>query len=313
MGRSGGRGRVVRPTILGMPATDNSAARRAELLTWTLARNGVAHSSDIRAAGFTGYDIAGAVAAGMLRRVRRSWLVTPDCDARRVDAASVSGRVTCISAASLQGFWVPASAADARTHVAVSGTASRISADALRIHWGNGPAPTARNATDDPVLNVLFHIAQCLPRIDALAVWESAIRKKAVTAGMLARVAWRSTEAAIIAAVASSLSDSGLETVFIDGLRRAGVTVAQQVWIDGHPVDGLIGESLVTQIDGFAHHSTAADRRRDIEADARLAMLGYVVLRFDYYQVLFQWDQVLETILTAIAQRAHTPQTLGKR
>jgi very-short-patch-repair endonuclease len=32
---------------------------------------------------------------------------------------------------------------------------------------------------------------------------------------------------------------------------------------------------------------------------------GYVVLRFDYHQILFEWPHVLETILTAIAQGAH--------
>lgn len=266
----------------------------------------MSHSSDARAAGFTVYDIAAAVRAGTLERVRRSWLITPDCDPRRRAAATVSGRVTCVSAAALRGFWTPTGGVlDERVHVAVASTAARMMSENLRLHWGRGPAPVGRNDNADPVLNVLFHVAHCLTRRDALAVWESSIRRNAVDPDMIGRVAWRSTQAAQLAAVASSLSDSGLETAFVDGLRRAGVTVRQQVWIDGRPVDGLIGTSLVTQIDGFAHHSTAADRRRDIEADARLAARGYVVLRFDYHQVLFDWSFVLETILTAIAQGAH--------
>lgn len=81
--------------------------------------------------------------------------------------------------------------------------------------------------------------------------------------------------------------------------------VRQQVWIDGHPVDGLVGTSLVVQIDGFAHHGTAADRRRDIAADARLTVRGYVVLRFDYRQILFDWDRVVDTVVTAMSQGAH--------
>jgi very-short-patch-repair endonuclease len=56
---------------------------------------------------------------------------------------------------------------------------------------------------------------------------------------------------------------------------------------------------------GFAHHSSAADRRRDLEADARLALRGYTVLRFDYFQVFFQWDYVVETVLMAVAQGLH--------
>lgn len=159
--------------------------------------------------------------------------------------------------------------------------------------------------TEEPILNVLFHVAHCLPRSQALAVWESAVQRRLAEPAVLRHVAWRRAEAVSIAELVSSLSESGLETHFVDGMRTAGVAVRQQVWIDGHPVDGLIGDSLVVQIDGFAHHSTAADRRRDLAADARLVTRGYVVLRFDYQQVLFDWDRVLDTVLTAIAQGAH--------
>ena len=87
-------------------------------------------------------------------------------------------------------------------------------------------------------------------------------------------------------------------------MRRARVDVAQQIWIDGHPLDGLIGDSLAIQLDGFEYHR-GADRRRDLAADARLVLRGYVVLRFDYEQILFDWESVLDTILTAMAQGAH--------
>lgn len=291
-------------------ATRSDAIRRSELLAWIAKRNGVAHTSDARAAGFRDHEIAAAVTSARLRRVRRSWLVTPECDARRVAAASVGGRVTCVSAAAMRGLWVPHGSADrpdlAVTHVAVAGTSSRHETAGLHMHWSVGPAPVGRNANEDPLLNVLFHVAQCLPRLDALAIWESAIRQKLTDPGVLRRVAWRRAEARAIADVASALSDSGVETRFVDGMRRAGVSVRQQVWLDGRPVDGLIGTSLVVQVDGFVHHSTAADRRRDIAADARLVARGFTVLRFDYQQVLFDWPLVLDTVLTAMAQGAHT-------
>lgn len=220
-----------------------------------------------------------------------------------------------MSAAGLHGLWVPDESLheEAQTHVAVPGTASRLSACGLHLHWGTGPAPVGRNANEDGILNVLFHVAQCLPRRDAMAVWESAIRKKVTDAALLRRVAWRRQEASELAAVASSLSDSGLETITLHGLAAAGVSMKQQVWIDGHPVDGLIGESLVLQIEGFTHHSSPADRRRDIEADARLVARGYVVLRFDYHQILFQWSGVLDTVLMAVAQGLHRRQVVQNR
>lgn len=291
-------------------AEPHLVTRRQALTSWLRGRHGVAHTSDARAAGFSRYEIAAAVAEDGLVRIRRSWLVTPECDARRMTAASHSGRVTCVSAAAQRGLWMPprengADAPAEPTHVAVAGTSSRHQVDGVILHWATGPAPVGRNMTEEPILNVLFHVAHCLPRADALAVWESAIKKKLTDPAVLRGVAWRRAEAAALAELVSSLSDSGLETRFVDGMRAAGVTVEQQVWIDGHPVDGLIGDSLAVQIDGFAHHSSAADRRRDLAADTRLINRGYVVLQFDYQQILFDWDQVLDTLLTAIAQGAH--------
>ncbi len=136
--------------------------------------------------------------------------------------------------------------------------------------------PVARTTLIEPVINVLAHVAGCAAPADALCVWESALRKGAVQPGVLTGVRWRGS-AQQLAALASVLSDSGLETRFVVLMRGLGVEVRQQVWIDGHPVDGLIGERLVVQLDGFAHHQ-GADRRRDLRADARLVLLGYTVM-----------------------------------
>lgn len=268
------------------------------LTEWLTRRGGAAHGSEARAAGFSDRQIAHAVANGAIRRVRRSWLIAGGCDERRAAAASVSGRLTCVSAAALHGLWTPA---HDDLHVAVNANAARFERTGMLIHWATGPSPVRRWALEDPPINVLFHAARCLPRRDALAVWESALRRGVVDPHVLRLVDWGSKAAHELAARASDLSDSGLETVLIDGMRALGLAVRQQVWIDGHPVDVLIGDALVVQLDGFAHHQ-AADRRRDIRADARLALRGYTVLRFDFQQVLFDWVYVEATILEAVAQ-----------
>ncbi|WP_159576344.1 hypothetical protein [Microbacterium sp. 8M] len=72
---------------------------------WVRARRGIAHSSTLRQAGFTEHTVRNEVACGRLRRIRRSWLVTQDCDERRVRAAAVGGRPTCVTAAALEGLW----------------------------------------------------------------------------------------------------------------------------------------------------------------------------------------------------------------
>lgn len=275
----------------------------ASLEDWLRERGGgVAHTADLYAAGFGKHAIAARVRAGTLIRIRRSWLILPGTNHARVAAVRAGGRLTCVSAAAELHLWTPE---HDEVHVAVPPTAARIDRTGLRVHWSSGPAPVARRAVIDPLINILFHIARCNPPAAALAVWESALRKGLIAADVLQRIAWRSARAARLAAISSQLSDSGLETHFVELMRAIGVPVRQQVWIDGHPVDALIGERLVVQIDGFAHHSSPEARRRDILADARLRLRGYTVIRFDYHQILFQPETVQEIIRASIAQGLH--------
>ncbi|MFK4760655.1 endonuclease domain-containing protein [Microbacterium sp. ZW T5_45] len=207
-----------------------------------------------------------------------------------------------MSAARLLGLWVPD---DEAVHVVVRPEAGRIESTGLRTHWSRGPAEVRRRQPVDPLVNVLHHVARCLEPARALAVWESALHQRMIAAEVLARIDWRGERVAQVARSASSLSESGLETEFLVLMAEIGVTVRQQVMIDGHRVDALIGDRLVIQLDGFAHHSDAAARRRDIEADARLRLRGYIVLRFDYGQLFFHPRYVQETVRTALAQGLH--------
>lgn len=277
--------------------------RRPPFIAWLRENGGIAHSATARGAGYSQRAMADAVAAGRVDRVRRSWLVTRDADAVARSAIEVGGRLTCVSAAARWGLWVPPS--DGLVHVAVKPTASRVEGGSLVVHWGNGPMPVPPHCVEDPLIDVLFHVARCQSRRDAFAVWESAVRLGMVEPSELARVMWRSTAAADIAEHLSALSDSGLESIFVHGVRALGLAVRQQVWIDGHPLDAVIGERLLVQLDGFAHHSNAQDRRRDIRADARLALRGFTTLRFDWYQVMFDWAFVERTLLLAVAQGLH--------
>lgn len=269
---------------------------------WIRARGGVAHASALRLAGFSAHRVSQAVRDGRLRRVRRSWLVTLDCDQRRVAAARVGGRVACVSAASLQGLW------DVQTdavHIALPHSASRFDPSGILVHRGRGPVPVHPRSTEEPTLNVLFHVARCLPTADALVIWESAVRRDAVDLDVLERVEWHSPAASRLATLVGGRSDSGQETTFASLMRGIGVEVRQQVWVDGHPLDAMIGERLGIQLDGFAHHSAAKDRRRDIRADARLVLRGYTILRFDVQQVTRDRRYVEQTVQAAIAQGLH--------
>jgi len=275
---------------------------KTPLLTWMRQRHGVAHSSDLRAAGYSAWEVRRAVDAGALERVHRSWLVSTGCSPARRAAALVSGRVTCVTAAQEMGLWTPTAA---QVHVAVAPTASRNKRPGLVVHWAQGPLPVPPFCVDEPLLNVLFHVARCLEPIEAAAVWESAVRTGTVTLTQLRRTAWGTPRAGEVLERVGAHSDSGVETTFLGIARSCGVEVRQQVLIDGHPVDALIGERLVVQLDGFEFHRKAKDRRRDLRQDARLVLLGYTVLRFDYQQVMFDARYVMETLMNAIAQGLH--------
>lgn len=269
---------------------------------WVRAQNGAAHTSTLRLAGFSNHSMLRAVRDGRLRRLRRSWLVTNDCDPRRAAAAAVGGRATCVSAASLRGWWDVT--ADA-THVALAHSASRFDMSGIVVHRARGPVPVHPRSATEPELNVLFHVARCLPETDALSIWESAVRVGDVDLDVIERVAWRSSAAARLTRVVGNRSDSGPETAFVLLMRQIGIEVHQQVWVDGHPLDGMIGERLGIQIDGFAFHSAARDRRRDIRADARLVLRGYTILRFDVQQVTYDTKHVEQTVQFAMAQGLH--------
>lgn len=268
-------------------------------------RGGAVHTRTVRAAGFTPHSMVSAVRDARIERVRRSWLIHPQCPPPRRAAAVRGGRLTCVSAAAERGLWVP-TAGD--PHIWVPSTASRLDATGVRLHRGVGPVPLPHTEPDEHIVNVLFHVASCLVPADALAVWESALRRRDVEAEVLARVIWRSPRAERVARAAGTLSDSGLESHFRALLAGAAISMRQQVRIDGHAVDGLIGERLVVQLDGFAFHSTSADRRRDLAQDARLVLRGYTVLRFDYAQVMFEPETVLDRIRMAMAQGLHLAQ-----
>ncbi|MFB9308974.1 very-short-patch-repair endonuclease [Agromyces hippuratus] len=268
-----------------------------DLAEWVAGSNDIRHVDDALRDGFTRYAIRTAVASGEVRRVRR-WLVRATAPPRLIRAAQVGGRVACVSAAQHHGLWT---IDDGRLHLAVSPNASRFDAGAAIVHWNAGPVAPHRYELVEPVVNALVHLADCRPFDQALATWESALRSGRVASDHLDRLPLRSAAARRVRSGASMLSDSGIETIPVARLRRLGIRVRQQVMIDGHPVDGLIGDRLVYQVDGYEFHSSAEQRRRDIAQDRRLTLMGYTVVRIDYRQVLFEWQEVESEFRHAIA------------
>ena len=134
------------------------------------------------------------------------------------------------------------------------------------LHWTKPIAPSGRQLMAT-VEDALAQIARCVPFDAALVIWESAARKEALAPEALRQVRWGSRVARELADGVTGLSDSGLETLVVVPLRRWGLQVRQQVVLARRPVDVLVGDRLVLQIDGFEHHSSSAQRSSDIAHD----------------------------------------------
>lgn len=273
------------------------------LVAWIADAGGIAHRRAAENAGFTLSARRAAVRGGAVRRVRRDWLALDSAPADLLAAAENAGSLTCVSAARRRGWWMPDDAPDG-IHIRLDPHAASPVTE-VTAHWTLRIAPAPGYGLLDSVEDTLAHLAMCLTPESAQIVWNSALKTEDLTPLAVRQVRWRSAQARACAARASNQSDSGLETILVVRLSRWGLPMLQQVVLLGRPVDLLIGERLVVQVDGFAHHSTSAQRSKDVAFDAELVLNGYTVLRFTYAQVVHDWPTVERTIARAIAAGSH--------
>lgn len=279
------------------------AQTRRVTIEQLLNSHGYIHRHDLVDRGWSVRRIRAAVEAERLFVRRRQWIVHPRAHASVHVAAAAGGHLTCASALKPLGLWRPVGA-DERVHLALASHSSSATSG-LRVHRAAPVVVRSPRELLDRVENVLAAAARCFSFEDALAIWESTVHTGLASLEHLARVQWRDAASRRLAAAAGAASDSGLETMFVWRLHRAGIAVRQQVRLLGRPVDALIGDRLVVQIDGYAHHSDAAQRRADIAHDRALHERGYTVLRYAYADVVHAWPRVEAEILRAIAQRRH--------
>jgi very-short-patch-repair endonuclease len=272
---------------------------------------GIVHRRVLYEAGATREAVRASLRRGQLVSVRRDWVATPACSPALRRAVQIGGRLTCLSAAAHLELWT---IDDGRFHVAAPPTASRLAlppaisgAPRLEVvHWSAPPVKVTTRIAIDPIENALVAVARCQPHESAVATIDSALNKKLVRRSQLLRLATK-IGGRFAAAVAESdaRADSGIETLPRLRLARRGVEMVPQVEVDGHKVDGLIGERLVLQFDGDPFHSTKEQRQRDREEDARLVLQGFSVLRYGYADVFERWHRTEEQILSAMAQGLH--------
>ncbi|MBW9109917.1 DUF559 domain-containing protein [Microbacterium trichothecenolyticum] len=262
-------------------------------------RGRVVRTSTLIDDGWSRHMIRRALADGGLVRLRKGWVATPDADPFLVSAARAGVVLSCVTQARRLGLWVLHEGAP---HVAAPSHSGAVRPAGAHVHWAKPAVPRHPDHLEDPIENVLVLAAGCQPFERALAIWESALNKSLVGPEVMRRLRLPPAARRILE-VATPWSDSGLESFVPPRLKWMRLPVRPQIWIADRPVDFLIGERLVLQIDG-GHH-VGAQREKDIAHDALLTLMGYHVIRVGYHRVIHRWEEVQDLIMRAVAQGLH--------
>jgi very-short-patch-repair endonuclease len=276
---------------------------------------GVANLASLVSADLTKRAIQRAAARGEITRVRRGWYSNVGADKDTVRAVRVGGRLACVSACRKYGIWTPV---DTRLHVSVTPQSNnhknpddphrvRQRSDGTVVHWGCSDPDLSARAKLPDLLTALLEVVSCQPPEFAFAMVESAISRGLLSEFDRWELYWRAPiRCRALISQAGADSGSGTESVFAFRTRCLGVSFRQQVEVDGvGRVDFVIGDRLIVEIDSEGHHGNSAQRRRDLARDAIAAALGFITLRFDYWQVIEDWETVESAILASVARGDH--------
>ena len=152
----------------------------------------------------------------------------------------------------------------------------------------------------------LVEVLHCQPDEMAFAVIESALAKRLIRDGDVTWLTRTVPSRRSLLRMVGPLAGSGTESIFRYRMASMGVRMRSQVEIEGvGRVDFLIGDRLIVEIDSHDHHGSRAQRVRDLDRDAVAQVLDYLPLRFDYLQVLSDWDAVASTVFAIIQDRRH--------
>ena len=275
----------------------------------------IASVGQLEAAGFSGEYVRAVRRSGGIVRVRRGWYALPAANPAVVAAARVGGTLTCVSGCGFHGAWMPP---DAGLHVAVpegsrhlkhpvDGSPIRSDVSGLTVHWnGSVPRDASFQPGVRPMRECLVEVLHCQPDEMGFAVVESALAKRLIRDADVTWLTKAVPSRRPLLGMAGPLAGSGTESIFRYRMAAMGVRMRSQVEIDGiGRVDFVIGDRLIVEIDSHEHHGSRAQRIRDLDRDAVAQVLDFLPLRFDYLQVLSDWDAVASTVLAIIQEGRH--------
>jgi very-short-patch-repair endonuclease len=277
-------------------------------------RGGLAATFELYRDGHTRRGIALAVRSGLIIRVRQGWFALPDTPRALLEAVRVGGRLTALSALELQGFWsyptddlhvaVHPHAARLRTRLDKTRRLAEAAHPATCVHWRTDAVGSRFMLAP---LGCLADVMTCQTPEAVVSAADSVLFKRPDL-----RAGWRQLVRSSPLVhqrylhLVDGVCESGTESIFWFRIQPLRLTIARQVVIAGvGRVDFLIGPRLVVEIDGAAHHTDPAAFYRDRRRDALLSAIGYRVLRFSYYQVVYAWPEVEAAVIGALLRGDH--------
>jgi very-short-patch-repair endonuclease len=274
--------------------------------------SGVYSLDCLRRSGLSEYTVRKLLANADLRRLRYGWYAAADADHDAARAVQTGGVLTGPRRLALLGGWLPESSPlevllvpGARIHRSVSGRARfryRPRIQHRELPYGLAPPLTA-----------LQHSIETLGLAEAVAVADSLLHaavqnamphREALSEHQIVAEMLRTSQGARVAARCDAAAESGLESIARVRFQEAGLRVDSQVELPNRQrIDLVVERRVGVELDGSTHMSQITFHG-DRAKDALAARRGLIPLRFTYHQVTREWEQVLETVLRALATSA---------
>ena len=279
----------------------------------------VATRSQLLAGGATPRDLTAAVRARRLIRVREGYYARPTADPFLLQAVRIGGRLGCVSALQSHGVWV---APHLFPHVAVDPKASRLrtprdpfrrlqpeTLDGCELHWFQPVERVPQSVHTAGIVDALAQALRCQPKELAVAALDSALYQRLATPAQVGMVfASLPARLAPLAGLVDARCMSGIETIIRLILLELEIPFEPQVTFPGiGTVDFVVAGCVVVETDGHLGHDGTEASLRDYARDAALAARGYIVVRLNYRQVMFERELAVAAILGALRSHRRAP------
>lgn len=269
--------------------------------------------------GATPRDLTAAVRGGRLLRVREGYYALPTAAPMLLQAVRIGGRLGCVSALQSHGVWV---APHLFAHVSVDPNATRLRSprnrfhrlepqnrDGCELHWARFIDADDASVHTSGIMNSLAQAIRCQPAELAVAALDSALNLRLVSSTQIAAIfAALPLRFVPLQSLVEPRCMSGIETIIRLELIELGIMFDVQVRFDGVGiVDFVVAGCVVVEVDGREYHEGEVPTARDYARDAELAARGYIVVRLNYKQVMFQRDLAIAAILGALRSHRRGP------